>query len=367
MGEWHVIGEPGDHIAGSVGGIFQPLDQLSSLPASLIVCAANGTILSATQRALTTLRLERESALGANIRDLFGVPVDAVRDQPMGGTIEIGTPPDTRHIELECRLGYLPGIPGAALTLTAQDVTEHVATSAERDRLMRIAVVGEILPGVLHEVRNPLAAVRTMTELLIEEHPGTQLQEDLHSMLHELRRIQATLQGIGSIGHTLVTQSAAAVDLSIEEAARSLAASAAENQIELVARVDAMPLLCFDTTVIRGIVFNLVRNSIDACDPGSRIEVVAGFDGRRLDLCVSDDGPGMTDEIAHRASRLFFSTKEHGSGIGLALVRRSVESADGRFDIETAPGAGTRITLSIPVPPHPNDRRSTHVTHRESQ
>ena len=367
MSEWkHSRANDGDE-AGSVAGLFQPLDQLAGLPASLVVCAVDGTILSITHRALDVLNVDRQRTLGANIQELYNVPLSDVSTQPITTTIEMGAPPDARHVELECQLSHLPGIPGPSITLTAQDVTRQIATAAERDRLMRIAVVSEILPAALHEIRNPLAATRTMVELLVEESTNSHVQNDLYAILREVRRIQATLNGIGTVGHTLLSSKMVAVDYAIEETVRTLTPTAKEQKMALIACVSPMPLLPIDPTVLRGIVFNLVRNAIDACNAGSTIEVVAAFDNGLFELTVADDGPGMSPEVVRRASDLFFSTKDHGSGIGLALVRRSVENIEGTFTIESEPGAGTNVYLSIPVPPPPSNNRSRNVTHRKPQ
>ena len=341
----------------SVSPDFQPLGQLSALPASLLVCARDGSVLTATARAAALLDLDRAEFLGARLDDLVDVEIPGPDEPGRTAVVPRGDGPRPRFLEVELQPAYLPGIHGQVLAVSLLDVTERERAGTERDRLLQLAAVSEILPTVLHEIRNPLAAIRTMTELLVEEATDEALQNDLYSMLREVRRIQLTLQGIGTVGRTLHAPSPSAVDFAIEEAVRTLTPSASEKGISLTAEVEAMPLLGLDLSVVRGIVFNLVRNAIDACSPGDGILVRLGLDDpTTVRLEVADTGPGMPEDVIAHATELFFSTKRHGSGIGLALVHRSVDSAGGSFAIDSVLGEGTTIRMTIPTtPPHPQE------------
>jgi signal transduction histidine kinase len=113
-----------------------------------------------------------------------------------------------------------------------------------------------------------------------------------------------------------------------------------------------MPLLPLEAGVVRGVVFNLITNALHACDAGAQIALDASFDthSQELSIEVRDSGAGMPPSVRERCTELFYTTKKKGSGIGLALTHGAVQSAGGRLDIDSAPGRGTRIRLTIPVP-----------------
>jgi signal transduction histidine kinase len=97
-------------------------------------------------------------------------------------------------------------------------------------------------------------------------------------------------------------------------------------------------------------VLNLVLNALQATPAGGHVVVRAGGDPRRLVVEVSDDGEGMSPETRERAFTPFFTTREEGTGLGLALVRRIVEQHGGSVDISSTPGEGTTVTLVFPAP-----------------
>ena len=129
----------------------------------------------------------------------------------------------------------------------------------------------------------------------------------------------------------------------------------------MVARcnIPDMPLLPLDTSVVCALVLNLVTNAIQACPSGGSVTLTAALvdDAQALSLKVDDTGVGMTPDVLGRCRELFFSTKARGTGIGLALCDRALSEAGGTMTIDSAPAAGTRITLRIPLGlPAANDR-----------
>lgn len=237
-----------------------------------------------------------------------------------------------------------------------QDVTPYADLRRERDRLLQYAALNQVLPGVLHELRNPLASAMAMLQVLVEETEGG-LQQDLHALLGELRRMSLTLQGVGVVGHQLRSEGYHAVDSAIEETVRVMHGAAERARVTLTPHVLTMPLLRLSGPVIKAITFNLVDNAIGACSTGGHVKVAAHLAGaaegpgagRSFELIVEDDGRGMTSEVKQRCTELFFSTKPRGSGIGLTLCERAVKGAGGTLEIESAEGQGTRIVVRVPL------------------
>lgn len=233
-----------------------------------------------------------------------------------------------------------------------EDRTTFERLREERDRLLQLAAVGEVLPSVLHELKNPLAAITTAVEVLLEEVPAGHVQDDLHAILSEVRRIKLTLEGIGLVRQGLDGTRATAVDFALMEAFRVLEAQMRRKGIVARCDVPSLPLLPFDASAIRAILFNLVNNSIYACRSGDEISLDARLSegGRVFEFNVADTGVGMAPEILERCQDLFFTTKPNGSGIGLSLCHTVVSRAGGALRIESKEGGGTRVRVRLPVP-----------------
>lgn len=301
---------------------------LAALDAGALVLDKGGRVVFADARALASLRAAREDVFDHPVHEIL-CPLERLTEHPR-----------VRHV----RRFDGPDGPGWIVRLGEEDDVE-----AERERLMRLASVSELLPIVLHELKNPLAAVQTALELALEESTTPDLAQTLHAILQEIRRAARSLLGMGAVGRDLRASTHQAVDLAIQETVDVLRPTAFDARLVVECDVRAMPLLPLDVGVVRAIVFNLVKNAIDACSPGDTVSVRAEFVAPELMLEVRDTGPGMSQDVVARCTALFYSTKSNGSGIGLPLCVRAVERAGGTLAIETAVGAGTSVRLHVPV------------------
>jgi signal transduction histidine kinase len=246
---------------------------------------------------------------------------------------------------------YVADMKNGRSAVVFQNITKLVKLREERDRLLQLATVGEVMPMLLHELKNPLAAISTAVEVLIEEMPPGEVQDDLHAILGEMLRMKLCFDGLGAVGRSLRSTRLGAIDVACHEAALVLRSRAEKTQVELISKVQEMPRLSFDPAVVRAIVFNLVVNAIDACEAGGKVSLSARLieEENTLELCVRDTGRGMDEEEIARCTELFYTTKPKGTGIGLALCARAVESAGGTVQIESAVGKGTTMRVRVPL------------------
>lgn len=358
---------------------------LDAISAGILILDEGGVIQYASRPA--------SGILGRSSKELVGAKVDSVL-APLARLV----PRDagTGRVELDIVLrdgalrsigAYLSAYPdecaGAKrLVCMFQDITPYSELRRERDRLLQYAALNQVLPGVLHELRNPLASAMAMLQIMVEETDGS-LQQDLHALLGELRRMSLTLQGVGVVGQHLRSEGHHAVDAAIEEAARVMSGLAERARVTLHTHIETLPLLPLSPAVIKAITFNLVDNAISACSPGGKVSVSARLlDGRDreqhqrtfeliFELIVEDDGRGMSSEVKQRCTELFFSTKRRGSGIGLNLCERAVKGASGTLDIQSEEGRGTRIAVQIPLDPGKPETKTKkerdHVTDRSAE
>ncbi|MBK7192284.1 MAG: PAS domain-containing protein [Myxococcales bacterium] len=336
---------------------------LESLPTAMLVIDADGVIVRANRRAREIL--DRPTLVGTPAGEILG-------PWPMPRTNDVARSERTlpRRDGTAITLGFsMSSLPDGATTIVFQDITPWQRLREERDRLMQLAMVGEALPSILHELKNPLAALNAAVEILIEETAPGPVQDQLHAVLQEARRLRLGFDGVGAVGRALRSRRHQAVDQACRDSFRVLEIPARAAGINTRCDVVDLPLLPLDPAVVRAIVFNLVTNAIHACSPGDAINLHVRLvaNGLALALTVADTGTGMTHDVYTRCTELFFTTKRNGSGIGLALVRQAVTEAGGELEIESVPGFGTCITALVPVIAAPRvstPEEGTHVSRR---
>lgn len=324
------------------------LGALHVLSAGVIVCDAHGRVVLVNPSGEEILG--QGALMGRAIETVFA-PLEELRRHVRH---DPATDPQRAELRLDnLSIGYQVS-QGAAgeLVLLFRDISNQVRLRAERDRLLQLSSVGEVLPAVLHELRNPLAAVTIALEVMVEggfdEDPDERV-EGLRSVLNELRRMGLIFQGIGAVGRTLRGPRLAAIDRAVHEVIRVMGHRARREGIELVCDVDPMPPQPFEPAVFKAIVFNLLTNALYACERHGRVIVTLRLhDDAGLLLRVDDDGRGMSPAELAECTRPFFTTRANGSGLGLLICKEAVDEAQGTLDIVSAPGEGTCVIILLP-------------------
>lgn len=322
---------------------------LQALPAGLVVVDRDGCIAAMNPAGAAILRVEAAATVGRSVDRLLAPLSFLIDGQRADGQLRpelVVMRPDGSSVTVGYSIGEMEDGQWAVLF---QDISGYARVRRERDRLLQIATVSDVVPSMLHELRNPLAAITSTVELLLEEELPDELQAELQAVLSEVRRMDLGFQGLGVVGRSLGSERRAIIDRTIQEVSRVLRSGAARAGVILRVDVTPMPRLPLDPMVVRAILFNLVNNAIAACREGDEIRIRARVVDGRFELVVADTGAGMSSDILHRCTELFFTTKSRGSGIGLALCRRAVESADGVLSVYSTEGRGTQVRIDVPV------------------
>lgn len=222
----------------------------------------------------------------------------------------------------------------------------------------RAAAWQDIARVVAHEIRNPLTpiqfAIRRIRDRVktLPEEQQAPLRESLDSILGEVDTLKALASNFSQFAK-LPEPSPAAEDvnrLAMETVDLFREERSASFKLELD---EGLPAAYADTSQIRMVLNNLLKNSIEAMPGGgtvtvrTRLERGAGYSWVVLE--VEDTGTGMDRETLAKATDAYFSTKAKGSGLGLAVVHKIVLQHSGRLEIRSDPGSGTRIRIRLPV------------------
>ncbi|MCM2254116.1 MAG: ATP-binding protein [Vicinamibacteria bacterium] len=237
-------------------------------------------------------------------------------------------------------------------------VVRHARAEEALRRRDRLAAMGELASTVAHEIRNPLNAIAMGARRLQREFApaadaadaeAAEQRELLAVVVGESQRIDRIVREFVDFARPAPLARRAtdlrALTLSIGEAARAQA-EARGLGFELAADVAGEADL--DPDRLREALGNLLRNAIEATPAGGRVRLAARDDGARVAWEIVDTGPGIGDDVRGRIFDLYFTTKPDGTGVGLALTHQVVTAHDGTIEVDSAPGAGTRMTVRLP-------------------
>jgi len=277
---------------------------------------------------------------------------------------------------LTCRLEVVDGtvldcaaqpLPEGATLLTLIDVTASVnverALTDKNDALERTAQLRDTFVNhVSYELRSPLTNIIGFTQLLGDETVGALNERQREYSGHIMRSSGALLVMINDIldlasidaGSLELSREVVDVRATVEAAVRGLEDRLAEAAIDLDLDLpEDIGSFVADGKRVRQILFNLLSNAVGFSSPGQTVRVEVRRSASELTLAVIDHGPGMPEAVAARVFDRFESntlgTRHRGVGLGLSIVRSFVELHGGRVALESAPGAGTRVTCTFPI------------------
>jgi two-component system sensor histidine kinase PilS (NtrC family) len=276
---------------------------------------------------------------------------------------------------------------GTNRTATAifQDISDQKRLEALALRAERLEGIAELSASLAHEIRNPLASIRSSVEQISRMPAVSDDQKTLSALvMRESDRLTRLLSEFLDFARVRVAR-ANVVDLSaVARGAAGLAAAHPDRPesvtVTCVTPDDDALHVSGDEDLLHRAVFNLVLNAVQAAPPGTnvRVEVSRGqaepvpstlsFDADAVSVRVTDTGAGISPEIRARMFDPFFTTKPNGSGLGLAIVHRAIEAHRGHVFVESS-AAGTRFTVVLPPwreKPAPTDDRPPTAAYRSS-
>ena len=224
----------------------------------------------------------------------------------------------------------------------------------EKLRAARLAMVGKMAAQIAHEVRNPLSSIGLNTELLEDElgdrpSEARELCRAIHREVNRLTEVTETYLGLRGGKPKLARESLNAI---VDDLVGFVRNDLASRRVAVETELDpGDPAGNIDANQIRQCLINLVRNAADAVSVkgGGKIVVRTRSDGDRVEVSIEDDGVGIAVELLPRLFDPFFSTKEGGSGLGLALSQQIIRDHGGEIHVASRVGRGTTFTLSVPV------------------
>jgi two-component system sensor histidine kinase FlrB len=308
---------------------------LETLPGAILVIDVNGVIRQQNSQASQLLN-----------KPLIGCSWASVvkREVRSGGTedgnIQLR---DGRWLSLSRRA--LKSESGEVLLLS--DITERREIAEMRQRNERLSAIGEMTAEFAHQVRTPLASVMLYAGQLDRSTPNrARIADKITTGLHDLKRMVNDMLGFAA-GARCAHQNITVVELfdDVKETIEgqlgnysTLRLSVTDPNISVAANKDAL----------KGAILNLVSNADQACNGAGNILLHGHRFGESIHICVTDNGPGMSDDVRKHLFEPFFTTRPQGTGLGLAVVK-TVAAAHGGDAWVYSSELGSSFTIQLPV------------------
>lgn len=341
---------------------------LRSLRAGLVAVDVAGRLTAMNREAAVLLgapSADPEACLGLDCREVLAAQprmaallLDCLAGEEPPSRLEIalepvkGAEPRTVGLTVMPVRDALDRLRGAAVLF--RDLTPF-EEQAEQARLQdRLAAVGSMAAGLAHELRTPLAGIEVVAGLLrrevAEDRAARELVDELLEATRRLSRVVTECLGFlrPAIPERAAVEPETLVFEALDEARRG---SGTAPDVQVVVGPD-LPPLAADAAGLRSALANLLRNAFEAVDrsgSGGRtwVEVARGGEGAVL-FAVEDDGPGVPPELRDRIFQPFFTTREGGSGLGLALAQKIAVAHGGSLTVTRGRSGGARFVLRIP-------------------
>jgi two-component system sensor histidine kinase HydH len=338
---------------------------IAGLPVGIIATDRRGRITTWNQAIARLTGLERSAVIGRRPMGTIPAPLAvffAIDDGNNGGSGmesgEIGVRLDLggRRCELLCHPLTIVDSQHHYLgrVVLISDVTEIRGLEQRMRESERLAAVGRMAGGVAHEVRNPLSSIKGLALLLKNKFPkGSAEQSAAELLIQETERMNRTITEMLSLTRPSALN-LDKVDLGrlLERSLLLIGAEAAENNIETTLEIErGLPPILGDADRLQQVVMNVLINAMQAMEKEGRLALILKKreDGNAVELRIKDTGSGIAPEHLGQVFYPYFTTKQGGSGIGLAISQKIVADHGGSIEVESEPGAGTTVIVQLPV------------------
>jgi len=235
-----------------------------------------------------------------------------------------------------------------------RETREEIETlhRTQMSRAEHLATLGELATGLAHEIRNPLAGIAGVVEIIGRDLPQVSaaraVVKDVRLEIAQINRILTDLLQTARPHPPEIRRSD--LNTTVEHAVMLARQQALSKPIEITLKKDTnLPDLEHDSGQIHQVFLNLLLNSIQAIEGRGTITVEIGGREACAAITVTDTGRGIPPENLPNIFRPFFTTKGNGTGLGLSLARRIVEEHQGQIEVTSVVGEGTKFTVLLPI------------------
>jgi len=342
----------------------QRAENIESYNENILQCVTSGVmtfdvqcrLITINRAAEETLSLDRDQVMGKTSRDLFG---DGDITEAVQSTLERKIPSARMEAMLDRTgsqlwLGYNTAVltdrhkSAIGVILSFTDLTEVKRLQEQMELRERLMALGEMSAGIAHELRNPMAVISGYLNLLSKRTDP--IGQDV------IRKTTDEINGMNRIIGDLLTFARPAslnrVSVNSKELIESCLSAVIKAKdigphIITAVKLDDVRISC-DEVLMRQAFTNMIQNAIESMTDGGNL-TIESKSGKDLKVVIRDTGIGIASDELKKIFLPFYTTKDSGVGLGLALVHKIITSHGGRIEVESKKGRGTTFTVLIPV------------------
>ncbi|MFS0638274.1 PAS domain S-box protein [Mesobacillus foraminis] len=231
------------------------------------------------------------------------------------------------------------------------DITERKQTEELLHRQDKLAAVGQLAAGVAHEIRNPLTSMKGYAEFLQLDEEDPQRREFLDIILDEINRVNNIVEEFMVLAKpkTVELEEKNIVPI-LRNIVSLLEFEARKRRVKLHfnANNDIVQIEC-DENRLKQVFLNFIKNGIEAMPDGGDLYVSAEVENNNVEISIKDTGVGIPPEKLQKIGEPFYTTKKEGTGLGLMVSFKIIESHNGKVYIESEQNKGTTFRILLPA------------------
>ncbi|HZK61228.1 MAG TPA: ATP-binding protein [Anaerovoracaceae bacterium] len=349
--------------AASMKEIMEYVEQAyDNLPGGVISINNIGDITTFNEVSEELFGIRAEELLGLDIKNPIPKEIkpiiDALRRCLSKGSFQLKTLADVYNVfgekipilySVNIQFGLKNEVLGAICVFRRIEDIERFEESAVRAK--NLEALGEMAASLAHEIKNPLTSIRGYTQLINMELSEKNINlDELDIIIHETDRLTLMLDRFLKFARPKVPE-LSAVDLrKLVTYVISLTKTDLPENIKIATTFMKIPPVMLDSELFEPVVLNLILNAIQALPNGGNIAIRTGYSHQRKMVYLEfiDDGIGIPIELSEKIFQPFFTTKESGVGMGLAISSRIIEAHKGILEVESVVGKMTKFTILLP-------------------
>jgi two-component system sensor histidine kinase PilS (NtrC family) len=324
---------------------------LQSVPSGVVSIDNSMKIKSINQSAERALGIKAEDVIDKDCTEVFDEPLmSIVRDSK---TVHRGEYPyvtrDNRHIWLGVTTSQLKNTANETigLILVFTDLTDVKTLQVQVELKERLAQLGEMSAGIAHELRNPMSVIAGYAKLLNKKVKVSD-KAIVNAILTEIENIDRIISEFLVFAKP-TDLNKASIDLNrmIEETVAT--AIGDDETIKVLIKAENPVSIMADEVLLRQAITNLFINAVEAMPEGGNLDIELDYLQDRVEINIKDTGHGIPEDIKQKMFLPFYTSKQKGIGLGLAIVQKVIVSHGGSIEVDSKEGEGTIFSITLPA------------------
>jgi signal transduction histidine kinase len=239
-----------------------------------------------------------------------------------------------------------------ALSIHAAIAIENARLAQEMIKAERLSSIGQMASAIIHDIKNPMGTIRVYAQVMKKKAASDEVTKMADEMIRQVDRLVGMLQEILDFSRGVGATNFEEVPLGevVDGILTFIEKDLVKNNVVLVKDLKYTGPLTIDADKITRVFYNIASNARDAMPHGGTLKVTTELVNGEVVFTFTDTGTGMPPEVKARIFEPFVTYgKKHGTGLGMAIVKKIIDDHKGRIDVESEPGKGTTMRVAIPL------------------